>query len=114
MIILCHCQEHKVGAEPKIDEKRASYSSLKSKVTYEGTLKKQGGRFASWNTRRVVLAENVLYYFKNTTPKPGDMSAGSVPITICDVIGAEGKVGLTQLNTVPIFRRFQDCIFPKI
>ncbi len=87
-----YAESKQVAKPAKCDDQRCSYGSLKSDIAYEGVLSKQGGRFQSWNKRRCVVAGGVLYYFKSQRPKPKDMSAGSIPLSICDVGEADRKV----------------------
>mmetsp|Transcript_3647 Transcript_3647/g.4887 ORF Transcript_3647/g.4887 Transcript_3647/m.4887 type:complete len:380 (-) Transcript_3647:358-1497(-) len=78
---------------PQVNEAKGTYAQISKKAQKEGQLGKQGGSFMSWKQRWCVLSSNTLYYFKSTgPPKPGDNSAGSIPIVLCDVADGAGKI----------------------
>mmetsp|Transcript_30918 Transcript_30918/g.75405 ORF Transcript_30918/g.75405 Transcript_30918/m.75405 type:complete len:385 (-) Transcript_30918:308-1462(-) len=78
---------------PKVNESKKTYGDVAQKIQNEGMLTKQGGSFMSWRDRWCVLSGHTLYYFKSKgPPKPADPCAGSIPLALCDVLDASGKI----------------------
>jgi len=63
-----------------------------SKSQKSGNLKKQGGKWKSWNPRWCVLTEKALYYFKSEPPKADDEPEGGLWLDECDISPGEDKL----------------------
>jgi hypothetical protein len=61
-------KKEKKDEKDKKEEKAKEKATKKTKKRKEGWLVKEGGVYRNWNRRWFVLADEVVYYFKDAQP----------------------------------------------